>query len=1060
MIRIAHCAQHTTHNTTNNNNMLTFQSSLSWLENLIGSDPRSCQISVHVDGEGVVASCWCSTEPSAGMVLTQSDNGKTYLVSEVFEGSYDHNANDNTSAFQVFATELLPEYVQIGPAPEGSADRFIAELRDMVAVWPQAQHLVDAVDNHDLKVSVFAPCEQGDVEEFFPMLVGHVDFKLEKLGERFGICRGFPFRWVPGELVRCFGFREKFKNDDRQAAVKAKFDALAGFVKLSGYLSHLLTWVRKDGTPCWSAFSKNSGDSTLTLEEARATNSRGGFASDAARIWSPIVSTRLILDLEKFGMHVCAETLSLNDAAHGAVPRNNIPVVTTMGRGVVAHKGAHGWELANHREKGYVSFAGFKDTIEVCKAYGLPVCSAVIATGPAAKMIMERLGSGPERDHMTYLRYMALVAEVSAKYPELLVVYEGSHDHMELLGNCLEGLVLHVIEEGTEKTHDELVGQIESGLEVAVEKWKLPGYTGRTMGIREAIKKGFLKNLGEFDAFITSWAEWWCISPEGIEYWRDFYWKVALLGHQEDPNPDHQVCRHIRLCDQVHAEWEILDKASLKTEREKVSLERARVIEDADPVLVGPCTIVVPGAKDFSEIERVLKTNYVESTTKKPKKSWTGYARLTSTPCRSTSDTGPVYMLPLGASAPEWLVKKYEEFKDSATLVVNVSKLVPAIHQTIRQKNAAEVAKAGVITPMEQELRDEIDRVIRRLEKDIEPSPLGIIHRPKVFLPIAPQCMGKSRVFEALKGKIEHCSADYYMGKTFDWTRLPDCHFRCAMDVVKAIENGRDSWVDNTNLKGWERAIYHEICRVMNAELVPIVILPERWLISDNFDEILETLVVRAHQRARETGKTLGDDPRGVIVNAITNSRADYRASSFCDKDVSPLNTWLNWAPVLNRAMGISIEKGRTLLFRSEELLSQIGISLTDPVLSGPVRTRQRLLTQMKRGYGEGHITIVGPTERERLDKALAKKIQKPAGLAEELALHPAMELPEYKGIGCASDAKGHEVFYLVYHWPWAQKLRESWGLTDSRDFHATVLWTGENDIHGVGKGIDTLVRV
>ena len=168
----------------------------------------------------------------------------------------------------------------------------------------------------------------------------------------------------------------------------------------------------------------------------------------------------------------------------------------------------------------------------------------------------------------------------------------------------------------------------------------------------------------------------------------------------------------------------------------------------------------------------------------------------------------------------------------------------------------------------------------------------------------------------------------------------------------------------------------------------------------------------------------------------------------------------MNWAPVPRRAMGISLEKGRTLLFRSEEILTQIGISLTDPVLSGPVRELQRLLTQMKRGYGEGHITIVGPREWGKLDKALAKKMQKPEGLAEELARHPKMELPEYKGIGCASDSLGHEVFYLVYHWPWAQKLRESWGLTDSRDFHATVLWTGENDIHGVGKGIDTLVRV
>ena len=115
--------------------------------------------------------------------------------------------------------------------------------------------------------------------------------------------------------VRFFGFRPKFKNDDRQTEVTHKFDALAGFVKLSGYLSHLLTWIESDGTPCWTAFSKNSGDSTLTLEEAEAQNKKGGFANDAASIWQPYITTRLIIDMEKTYTHVCAETLSKNPPA-------------------------------------------------------------------------------------------------------------------------------------------------------------------------------------------------------------------------------------------------------------------------------------------------------------------------------------------------------------------------------------------------------------------------------------------------------------------------------------------------------------------------------------------------------------------------------------------------------------------------------------------------------------------------------------------------------------------------------------------------------------------------
>ena len=92
-------------------------------------------------------------------------------------------------------------------------------------------------------------------------------------------------------------------------------------------------------------------------------------------------------------------------------------------------------------------------------------------------------------------------------------------------------------------------------------------------------------------------------------------------GLSGGPNSQSPAARHIRLCAQVQSEWEILNKESLMAERAKVSLERAKVIEQADPILLGPCTVVVPGAKDFSEIERALRTNNIESTKKKPKKA-------------------------------------------------------------------------------------------------------------------------------------------------------------------------------------------------------------------------------------------------------------------------------------------------------------------------------------------------------------------------------------------------------------------------------------------------------
>ena len=271
-----------------------------------------------------------------------------------------------------------------------------------------------------------------------------------------------------------------------------------------------------------------------------------------------------------------------------------------------------------------------------------------------------------------------------------------------------------------------------------------------------------------------------------------------------------------------------------------------------------------------------------------------------------------------------------------------------------------------------------------------------------------------------------------------------------------------------------DRTIYHEICRVLGAELIIIPLLPCDWLTSDNFDELLDALVVRAEKRQRETGKTLGDNPREVISTSITRSRANYRATRFMHTNaessaiVLPLQcpisaeveAWLRWFPTPTRPMGVSVEKRRTMMYRSEELLSQITQSLSVLVLLSNHREDReihRLRTQMKRGYGEGHITLVGPTEWHKMDKSLAKKLQNPVGLADELSSQLDMVPPTYKGIGSVKDGS-NEVFYLVYDWPWAKKLRESWGLMEPRDFHATVLWTGDNDIHGVSKNTDTLI--
>ena len=64
---------------------------------------------------------------------------------------------------------------------------------------------------------------------------------------------------------------------------------------------------------------------------------------------------------------------------------------------------------------------------------------------------------------------------------------------------------------------------------------------------------------------------------------------------------------------------------------------------------------------------------------------------------------------------------------------------------------------------------------------------------------------------------------------------------------------------------------------------------------------------------------------------------------------------------------------------------------------------------------------------------------------------------PKSLGVGSISNEDGDETLYEVLHWEWGQTLRRKLGF-DEKDFHATLAWTGHNDIHHAQKGIDTLV--
>ena len=97
--------------------------------------------------------------------------------------------------------------------------------------------------------------------------------------------------------------------------------------------------------------------------------------------------------------------------------------------GIRLTKDASGeWQINIDREKGYVDFFDFRETIAFCLKHNLHVGTAIVAKEKAAERFMELLKEG--RDMMTDSRYQAIIDQVKGEFPE---------DFEEILGNCTHG---------------------------------------------------------------------------------------------------------------------------------------------------------------------------------------------------------------------------------------------------------------------------------------------------------------------------------------------------------------------------------------------------------------------------------------------------------------------------------------------------------------------------------------------------------------------------------------------------------------------------------------------
>jgi hypothetical protein len=595
---------------------------------------------------------------------------------------------------------------------------------------------------------------------------------------------------------------------------------------------------------------------------------------------------------------------------------------------------------------------------------------------------------------------------------------------------------------------------IENGDISKVEKVKCPKYTGITMGLRSILDEG-LDDSVQFNDHMTDWSKYWCLTAEGRQYWHDFYWDALLKARscmpRDSTNP---IGWHIRLAMKVTEEWESMTHDELMERRGEIRSIRDSELSKAPPRLLGQSTLVIPFCKDFRHVERVLDGAKMKYTQKKVDKSWKGWFRLTSMPTNPDNTTGNVYQLPPSDSLMKWQQDKLDSIDDSVIKVPELSKLLEIVYGVLQ----SEIDEDKVDSPIETELRIETNKIYDQIKSKIDAmeTKRGTEDfRPLVFMMSGPQCIGKSRITKRLESEnVVVCSADAHMGPRFDWTQLKRCHSMCAKSVYDAIKMGKHVIIDNTNLKAVDRSLYNYICKIMGVELFPIIIAPDMWLTSgvDLLEKLIKVLTCRCNVRAKEEGKVI-DNPDKVIRKTIDNSRLDFRTHT--DGKVESIDKWLQTFPEHTYPLDFTLDRGRVMMYRSRELNKIASESLENPHLKDRDNYREELLfTQMSRGKDEFHITLIGPQDIKKIDSKTRKVIDKESKTWKN---SPDFVEPKVVGVGRASNELGDIVFYLIIDWEWGQSIRKSYGL-DRKDFHITLMWSGENDIRDVDKGLDTLL--
>eukprot|EP00039_Didymoeca_costata_P024445 m.10298 g.10298 ORF g.10298 m.10298 type:complete len:999 (-) comp4237_c0_seq2:64-3060(-) len=968
------------------------------------------------------AAQWC---PQANTLLEIINSERLIHVNPYSACPFEGVSPASITSYRGIAQSLLPALGGVGALLLSWSGHFSDNTRllQTVAALSMGTSLMLLGNNKETPNAKATGGHNGKQDTsslYIMMVVGHSDWVLEKLGKDYGFPRGFPIVWAPGNTLQMFGFRPKFANYDRMASsvMPPNLQGIGCFKKWSGYLGQLLVF-RYQNQNYWTATSKNGACSS--------------FVDDAIRLFQPFVTDKLLKDMATEQLHLCAEMMSCKDQGHGARVGNETPVVTSLGKGVHLDLKT---KLCKAPATGFVEFTGFKDTITYCRKFRLPVDSAILATGDAARSLYQLLNSA--KDSITDTQLENILRDLGKKFSKgEFQLIKGTVKHENVLGNTLEGLVLHEYLADSEVKPENIVAGIENGL-TEIVKFKFPAYTVRTMCIRTAIDHK--TSLEKFGPFVDSWAKRWCASPEGRTKWTKFAWEcMLLLLHDKRADlvaNDEDECKvgtHIQLADQVieHGPRLDIDETIQLYIGNNISLSRNIVV-------------IVPFSK-ISLLTAVRETlekcgiTVAVGNVRPPKHKCFAKLATMYMPNKPNDDCLTYEMpLPPKESLLEWQQQKIASWPaDRNTIKVSdLDDLLAKIRSTPSQPSGPKLA---VDPAVEERLRRGCERSLVELLKMMQTAPT-----PMVIMLIGPQCIGKSTICGGLsKEGAVICSADTHMKKLggFFPKQLGFCHEACQMDVLKAISNGLHAVVDNTNMSAAHRTLYQVIAQTYGARALSYVVCAEQWLVCDveTRTKTIDTLTQRAFRRY-EKGSGEFEISRKVIAGTI--KRGVDEVSS------NPLTEWTGSYPWPKYQGGFCEHRG-ALIFRSRDttdwaknILKTGSPSKLPDIRYGVIRHA------IIRGLGEYHITILSPHERKKCPSKPSNAL--PKGCESEI---------DIVGVGRAvikEDDGEKWVVFGVVNWPSAAEFRSQLGLP-KLDFHITLAFSNM-DLHGIPKDASTLI--